>query len=257
MQFTVFSKAIPLCIGLFLLSSMGECLGKIVLPLGNSLAQAPNIPQLNCQTHIAEYEKKHQIPPGLLHAISKVESGRKDRTGRIVSWPWTVNAEGESFFFATKHEAVAAVKKMQLQGIKSIDVGCMQVNLHYHPKAFQSIELAFDPLTNVAYAAQFLKSLKTTHASWHKAIAYYHSAKAEHHIPYRNKVLNAWDQGKDVALILADLSPGTSQKAQSIQAMKRLKVINVQRIRQVDRNHIVRASDSRPNYSLHRRRLKL
>lgn len=148
----------------------------------------------NCATHITQYEKTHRIPEGLLHAISKVESGRKDDAGRIVAWPWTINAQGQGYFFPTKQAAIAAVIKMQNKGIKSIDVGCMQVNLYYHPDAFRTLSEAFDPAKNVAYAAHFLAGLKNEHASWHTAVAHYHSANPTHHIPYRKNVLAVWNQ---------------------------------------------------------------
>jgi len=151
-------------------------------------------PSLNsCAVHVAHYEKQHKIPTGLLHAISKIESGRKDDTGRLVAYPWTVNAEGEGYYFATKEEAIVAVQNMQHKGIQSIDVGCMQINLYYHPDAFKNLQDAFDPVKNVAYAARFLTGLKNEHASWHNAVAHYHSANPIHHIPYRKNVLSRWE----------------------------------------------------------------
>ena len=151
------------------------------------------VPSLNsCTTQIIQYEKQHQIPTGLLHAISKVESGHKDDTGRIVAWPWTVNAAGQGYYFPTKEAAISAVQSMQAQGIKSIDIGCMQVNLYHHPHAFKDLNDGFDPAKNVAYAARFLKGLKNEHFSWHTAVAHYHSANPIHHIPYQKNVLNVW-----------------------------------------------------------------
>lgn len=157
-------------------------------------------PALNsCAVHVAHYEKQHKIPRGLLHAISKIESGRKDDTGGFVAWPWTVNAEGEGFYFATKEEAITAVQNMQRKGIQSIDVGCMQINLYYHPDAFKTLSDAFDPVKNVAYAAHFLTSLKNEHASWHNAVAHYHSANPIHHVPYRKNVLTRWEKDMKTA----------------------------------------------------------
>lgn len=156
--------------------------------------EAPTPSLNNCAVHVDQYEKHHNIPTGLLHAISKVESGRKDITGRIVAWPWTVNAEGQGYYFPTKEEAIKAVQRMQLKGIKSIDVGCMQVNLYYHPNAFHTLIDAFDPDKNVAYAAQFLTGLKNEHASWRTAVAHYHSANPVHHTAYRQNVLGVWDR---------------------------------------------------------------
>ena len=110
------------------------------------------------------------IPAHLLAAISRVESGRRDpATGAVHPWPWTVNAEGQGFFYDTKAEAVAAVRAMQARGIRSIDVGCGQINLMHHPDAFPNLELAFDPQANAAYAARFLKELFAQTGDWTKA----------------------------------------------------------------------------------------
>lgn len=158
----------------------------------------------HCAAYITQHEKIHSIPEGLLHAISKVESGRKGPKGSIVAWPWTVNAQGQGYYFPTKDAAIAAVREMQRKGISSIDVGCMQVNLHHHPKAFANLENAFDPAQNVAYAARFLTGLKKEHASWHKAVAHYHSANPIHHIPYQKNVIQAWKKNPKIgALVLA------------------------------------------------------
>ena len=104
------------------------------------------------------------MPAHLLAAISRVESGRRDpATGAVHPWPWSVNAEGQGASYDTKAEAVAAVRAMQANGVRSIDVGCGQINLMYHPDAFPSLELAFDPQANAAYAAKFLKELSRAH----------------------------------------------------------------------------------------------
>jgi soluble lytic murein transglycosylase-like protein len=56
-----------------------------------------------------------------------------------------------------------------------IDVGCLQVNLYHHPTAFVSLNAAFDPATNIAYAAKFLNELKSETGDWDVATQYYHS----------------------------------------------------------------------------------
>jgi len=145
-----------------------------------------------CSPHLIHHENQRAIPAGLLQAISRVESGRKTPTGQVRAWPWTVNAQGQSYYFATKEAAIAAVQAMLFKGIKSIDVGCMQVNLYHHPRAFKNLDDAFDPAQNVAYAALFLNQLKNEHGSWHTAVAHYHSANPVFHIPYRKSVLAAW-----------------------------------------------------------------
>lgn len=151
------------------------------------------MPHMACDYHIKRLEKEQGIPAQLLLAIAKVESGHVDqKQGRMVAWPWTINVQGKGYKFRTKLEAVQAIKKHLADGVKSIDVGCMQVNLAYHGDAFESIEHAIEPKQNVEYAAQFLRNLRDEHSSWTTAVAHYHSATPAHHIPYRQKVFEMW-----------------------------------------------------------------
>ena len=94
-----------------------------------------------CMQATAKIEQQYQIKKHLLTTISSVETGRYNEAKKqTLAWPWTINAQGKGRYFATKEEAVRAVKKLQAQGVKSIDVGCMQINLAYHGDAFDSIE---------------------------------------------------------------------------------------------------------------------
>ena len=144
-----------------------------------------------CDPLIRRYEAAHGIPHKLLTAISLVESGRKVQ-GSIVAWPWTINANGKPYVFASKGQAISMVRKLRQIGITSIDVGCMQVNLKQHPEAFSTLDAAFDPETNIAYAAKFLKAKQKNKGSWVNAVAHYHSATAKFHLPYKAKVLKTW-----------------------------------------------------------------
>ena len=128
-----------------------------------------------CLGLIKSAEKSQAIPEGLLKAIGFTESGRVTADGRRVPWPWTVNAEGQGYYFETKKDAIAFVEGLRARGVRVIDVGCMQVNLYYHPAAFASLDAAFEPATNVAYAAKFLNELKAETGDWGIATQYYHS----------------------------------------------------------------------------------
>ena len=148
-----------------------------------------------CTQYLPRSERQNAIPSQLLAAIASTESGRYHRElGLNLPWPWTINVEGKGYFFDTKAEAIKAVQNFQSRGIQSIDVGCMQVNLHHHPEAFANLEQAFDPAYNVAYAAQFLKNNFTQEGSWRKAAADYHSHTALYGNPYANMVFGAWSK---------------------------------------------------------------
>ena len=133
---------------------------------------------LVCMEATQKLEKEYQIKEHLLTTISSVETGRWDaKRQQTLAWPWTVNAQGKGTFFRTKAEAVREVKRLQRAGVKSIDVGCMQINLAYHPDAFKSVEEAFDPQKNVEYSAKFLTKLyKRKGNDWIKAAMAYHSS---------------------------------------------------------------------------------
>ena len=142
-----------------------------------------------CRAAIAVAEREYGLPAGLLGAIGRVESGRRDpATGEAGPWPWTMNAEGRGKFFQSQAEAVAEVRQLRAGGMRSIDVGCLQINLHHHPNAFASIEEAFDPLANARYAARFLKELQSTRNDWMQAAANYHSNTPERAAAYRAAV---------------------------------------------------------------------
>ncbi len=166
---------------------IGLCI--ICMPLSAHALSDSNNSEL-CKSAITQEESASFIPQNVLRAISHVESGRRDPKNKVFSaWPWTVNAEGQGSFFDTKQQAINFVRQLQSRGVKSIDVGCMQINLHHHKSAFQSLEHAFDPMTNVRYAARYLKALYNDSQSWPTAIGNYHSATPEFHDKYKKKVL--------------------------------------------------------------------
>jgi hypothetical protein len=150
---------------------------------------------LLCRAAVAAAERNSGIPPHLLAAITRVESGRRDPvTGDWHPWPWTLDVEGEGAFYDTKAQAVAAVQAAQARGVRSIDVGCAQINLLHHPNAFASLDIALDPQANANYAAQFLKELYGQSGDWNKAAAAYHSATPEIGAEYQRKVLAVWPE---------------------------------------------------------------
>lgn len=156
-------------------------------------APAPVLdPGQMCRQAILAAEAEHALPTALLQTIARVESGRTDpRTGQPTPWPWTINAEGQGRFFATKAEAVAAVQELHARNVRVIDVGCLQVNLHHHPHAFSSIENAFDPVLNARYAGLFLRRLYAARGDWAVAATSYHSATPEFAEAYRQRLAAA------------------------------------------------------------------
>ncbi|AQT06336.1 hypothetical protein A0U91_15050 (plasmid) [Acetobacter persici] len=164
----------------------------IVFALAPALAEGRTIEGGQCVAATQQVERELHIPDGFLSAMSRVEAGKQEADGSIVPWPWTVNAAGVGHHYASKQEAVAAVEEFQKEGIRSIDIGCMQVNIMHHPDAFSDLNAAFDPYTNSAYAGRFLTQLFDKMGSWPRAAAAYHSQTPGVGEPYQWKVLEAW-----------------------------------------------------------------
>jgi soluble lytic murein transglycosylase-like protein len=161
---------------------------------------------LLCRRAIEAAERAHGIPPHLLAAIARVESGRRDTaSGTLNPWPWTINMDGQGSFYDNKMQATATAAAMRPHVTKSIDVGCMQISLTHHPKAFATLEQAFDPTQNVEYGARFLLELFQKANSWPKAVALYHSATADLGNDYQQKVYAALPAERKVA----DVEPAT------------------------------------------------
>jgi hypothetical protein len=169
---------------------LAECLPARAAPV------LPSSPSALCETAILSAEHAGKTPKGMLAAIGLVESGRPDpQGGPVRPWPWTIDANGVGQFFATKADAIAAVEQLQAQGVRSIDVGCMQINLMHHPDAFASLDQAFDPAANTTYAVRFLKALYNQSRDWPTAVATYHSNTPDIAADYQRRVLAVWEGG--------------------------------------------------------------
>lgn len=169
-----------------------------------------------CEPAIAVAERVRGIPFHLLRAIAMVESGRYSKTHNgHIAWPWTVMAEGRGRYLPSKQAAISEVKALRERGVSNIDVGCMQVNLHYHGHNFSSLEEAFDPVHNVAYATTFLMDLRTKRNSWVRAVKEYHSTDRQRQKIYQDKVMASWNALKKGKLNTATL-PGQPTGAEAL-----------------------------------------
>ncbi len=146
-----------------------------------------------CERATQRWERTSDVPDKLLTAISLAESGRwSKRHRRVRAWPWTVTSGGPGSYFNSREEAMNEVRRLQAAGVENIDVGCMQVNLHFHGHNFDDAAAAMDPDINVAYAAEFLTTLRGTSETWAEAAGYYHSRTPERTEYYRGKVEKFW-----------------------------------------------------------------
>lgn len=123
-----------------------------------------------CEQQMIAVARQQGVPLGVLYAVGMTETGKKGSLH-----PYALNIEGQTVFAASAAEALAVFAKARASGAVLIDLGCMQVNHHYHGGEFASPAAMLDPATNAAYAARFLKELRQREGSWTMAVARYHA----------------------------------------------------------------------------------
>lgn len=123
-----------------------------------------------CEAEILSAAKRYDVPAGILYAVGLTETGVR---GSLQ--PYALNIEGKPVFARSRAEAVKAFNQARNAGKRLIDLGCMQINHHYHAEHFRTVEDMLDPRRNVDYAARFLNRLKGKHDTWSMAVARYHA----------------------------------------------------------------------------------
>ena len=123
-----------------------------------------------CEREMQAASTKYGVPLGMLYAVGLTESGHKESLQ-----PYAMNIAGMPYFAPNLETALARFAEAKAQGVTLIDVGCMQINHHFHGEAFASVAAMFDPHANVDYAARFLKTLRKQEGSWTLAVARYHA----------------------------------------------------------------------------------
>ena len=150
--------------------------------------------RFKCEELARQAEERYKLPKNILLSISRVESGYGKVDGITRSWPWTLNAGGNSAYFETEADAIKDLKEKLKRGVRNVDLGCMQINYKWHKKFFKSVSQMIDPYSNVDYGARFLKRLYQRHGSWDIAIKYYHSKKSKFNKSYLKKVKAVWQK---------------------------------------------------------------
>ncbi len=125
---------------------------------------------VSCEREIALAARRYDIPLAVFYAVGLNESGVE---GRLQ--PYAMNIDGRSLGSSSLAEAIARFHQAKARGAKMIDIGCMQINHHFHGDQFDSLEAMFDPALNIDYAARFLRDLKLRERTWTMAVARYNA----------------------------------------------------------------------------------
>lgn len=139
-------------------------------PASNTRSTAATVGSGVCEREIQAAAAKYGVPEGILYSVGLTETGRK---GSLSAY--AMNVEGKAYFPPSRQAAMTTFYDAKRQGMKLIDIGCMQINHYFHGENFSSPEEMFDPKRNVEYAAKFLRNLHDKHETWTMAVARYHA----------------------------------------------------------------------------------
>jgi hypothetical protein len=147
----------------------------LILPLALAISSysacgAAAEEKLACEREMARAARQYDIPLNVLFAVGLTEAGHHG-----VLNAYDINVDKRSVHSDSLEQALDRVAYEKAHGAKLIDIGCMQINQHWHGKNFHSLSEMFDPALNVSYAARFLKELKAREGSWTLAVARYNA----------------------------------------------------------------------------------
>jgi len=141
--------------------------GLVAALLGSSPVVAGS---LACEREMTRAAAESGVPLNVLFSVGLTDTGHRGELG-----PYDMNVDGREVHSETLQEAMARFAAARAQGAHFIDVGCMQINVHFHGERFASLADMFDPARNVDYAANFLKALKVETGAWTLAVARYNA----------------------------------------------------------------------------------
>lgn len=144
---------------------------EMMLDAGTAAAASYVVPQ-----GYVDVANEHGIPPRILYAVAMQESALLLPSGIVRPWPWTLNVEGRAERFRGREEAHQALTWYLRSGVRSIDIGLMQVNWRWHGDRLRDPWTALDPYFNLRVGATILAEHYRSTGDWQKAIGLYHAS---------------------------------------------------------------------------------
>jgi hypothetical protein len=129
---------------------------------------------LACIAAAAKAARAEDVPLDVLLTVALVESGRDIGAG-VAPWAWAVHERGRGHWPAHRADALAIAQAARADGVTNIDLGCFQINLHWHGAQFSGLDAMLDPDTNARYAARLLRGHFDRTGTWDAAVGAYHS----------------------------------------------------------------------------------
>lgn len=96
--------------------------------------------------------------PEILYSVALKESRRLTGAGKAAPYPWTLRTKQGGKVYPDKSSAIQALKQALTDNTpRQLDIGLMQINLHYHQHRINRPEDLLDPAISIVIAADILE----------------------------------------------------------------------------------------------------
>lgn len=137
--------------------AVATTLTMIPLSANASLFSAPQHSPLSGTMYEAP-ARAHNLDPLLLYSVALAESAwRGEQNGEIQPWPYTLRVLSEPGNYQPNLAAAQSELRGYQERYKSIDIGIMQVNSHYHGHRVESLTDLLIPERNLLVGAEILR----------------------------------------------------------------------------------------------------
>lgn len=138
--------------------------------------------------------QKFGIDPILLYSVALAESATKRGLNMTSPWPYAIRNGSHSTYAETKVEAEKQLQQALHQSSKHLlDIGLMQINLHWHGNRVHSPKELLDPLTNLRVGSSILAdAINSSPNDLELGIGRYHSWNENRARWYGKRVLSIY-----------------------------------------------------------------
>jgi hypothetical protein len=130
-------------------------------------------------------EQANEIPPGLLLAMSIVESATNGDP-----YPYAMNVRGRAIYAPNAEDGAKRLVDRRGRVATPAAVGCLQLSVQHHRVKFGSVREMLDPQANAEYGAAYLKRHFNELGTWSAAVQRYQGGSAAQRRAYQCKVLD-------------------------------------------------------------------
>ncbi len=144
-----------------------------------------------------QWEKAAQsvgIDPVMLYAVALAESASHRGLNMTSPWPYAIRNGSNATYAKSKTEAEQLLNQALQESEKyQLDIGLMQINLHWHGHRVSSAAELLDPITNLTVGSSILaEAIKSSPNDLELGIGRYHSWNEDRTRWYGQRVLSIY-----------------------------------------------------------------